>query len=85
MQLVFHQCNLIQFVRDADGLGEPDLVIAIPPSARLCTSAVRQGCGSPWFSSAFQYDPNGEVEEMFADEQFNCSISFFLGDIKRTY
>jgi len=41
MQLVFHQCNLIQFVRDAAGLGEPDLVTAILASAKFCTSPVR--------------------------------------------
>lgn len=45
---------------------------------------MRWGCGSPCFAFAFQYDPNGEVEERFADELFHCFISF-LGDMKCMY
>lgn len=81
MQLVFHQCNLIQFVSDADGLGEPDLITTVPALAKLCT--LRWGSGSLWFSFAFQYDCNGEVE-MFVDEQFHRSI-YFKGVIKCAY
>lgn len=73
MQLVSHQCNLIQFVKAADGLGEPDVITTIPALAKLCT--VRRASGSLCSSFAFQYDCNGEVE-MFVDEQFHHSISF---------
>lgn len=53
MQLVFHQCNLIQFVRDADGLGEPDQVTAIPTLAKFCTITVNRVAATPVFHLPF--------------------------------
>lgn len=76
MRLVFHQCDLIQFVRDADSLGEPDPVTIVPMSAKFYTSPV---AAALVFHLPFVTTLKGRWRKCLPINNFIAPYLFFFG------